>query len=360
MSYQEFVYQSLENALVEGFNLPINLSEILDKPDIPQVKEDRTTSLNVVYLPDVNSPEVLSSMPKETNFLLKDDEIGDIRWQRSAPPTPIEENAYYRRIGTIGDGNCFFHVIAKALSDFYQKTYKKWRKISEEELVYFESGLCYTIKFPTCLFDQPRKCGGIYKVIDEKAMKGMMKIIRCEFVKLFRLELADKIKRDPQMQKLILKRFKGSIDMVASSIGDIEFCKRKNIGFQRVLNSLVKDLISMNPVQPDFMLILSDYLNIDIYLIRDQDLANDKSSLLYSGSSLHECVWGPADLRNNKKKENRKSLIIISVNDVHYELVGKVVENRNPNGELVREIFPLLDGHEPIVRLLFLYLQKIR
>ncbi len=87
---------------------------------------------------------------------LADNEIGELIWRRPNPPQPVHPNSVYRRIGCIGDGSCFFHAVAKGLSDLYKLSYKEFKTIDERTLQLFEQSVGSKIKFFDALFDRPR------------------------------------------------------------------------------------------------------------------------------------------------------------------------------------------------------------
>lgn len=49
-------------------------------------------------------------------------------------------------------------------------------------------------------------------------------------------------------------------------------------------------------------------------------------------------------------KKNRKSIVLISLPDNKWEIIGKVIEKRSPNGDLIREINFILNEQEDLIQ----------
>ena len=302
-------------------------------------------------------------------ILLSDNELGDLRWRRPNVPYPTNPKSSYRRVGCIGDGSCFFHAIAKGMSEIYQLSYNQFPQISERTLQKFEESSGNSIKFPNTLFSSPRNRdpNTMYTFKNDKAFRNLMERFRTTYVKLLRRDFALRIANDPQMQGLVRKYLKGSIDLAADNLIAAALLKgqildRASVTEQAVYtvkNNLMKELLSDGPVPPDFILLLSDFADLDIYLLRDADLSStSKSNPLYGGSSLHSPVRGPADMRPPLDRfqgyPNRRAIVLISIDDFHYEIVARV-----DNWEK-REIYPTLTQEEPLIRRLYEMLLELR
>lgn len=335
--------------------------------------------LPTVTFPNLSTLDlsVFGSLESFVPTMLSDNEIGDLRWNRPNPPRPIEITSFYRRVGCIGDGNCFFHAVAKGLSEIYQLTYRIHNNISESTLRKFESSINNVITFPSTLFTTVRSHNleQVYTFAQpygQNAFNNLMSQYRLAYVRMLRQDFAYQVLHEERMQLLVRKRLHGSIELQEQAI-DADAKERGQIlsreqveiqAFQNVLRDLANELLSGNAVQPDFMLLLSDFSNVDIYLLRDEDLidSNPRTTPLYSGASLHESVYGPIDMRPEGDKyarnPNRRAIIIISIDDFHYEIVARV---DGPEGnERIRDINPNMSQEEPIVRRLYEMLVNLR
>ena len=329
----------------------------------------------------------LGSLQPFVATTLADNETGDLRWNRSDRPEPESPDSSYRRIGCIGDGSCFFHAVAKGLSEVYQSSYREPTTITEENLRKLEESVNYAVRFPSELFDQPRSANlntiyrirrpPYYRVDQGPAFLNLLEHFRVAYARNLRRDFANNIMNDPRMDQIIRSRFAGSIELEAQAI-EARQEEQALLGFpafteqnvdQRavriVKDRLVQELLSGNAVQPDFMLAISDYVGVDIYLLRDENLSdpNPRQTPLYSGTSLHEAVYGPADMRPEGDQyqgtPNRRAIVIISINDYHYEIVGRIDETRGPAG-IGLHIYPNLSQTEPLVRQLYAMLQNLR
>lgn len=310
-------------------------------------------ALSPVQLPSVNSVKLPYSFPQFKSNLLSDNEIGDLRWNRPNPPVPLKMTSSYRRIGCIGDGSCFFHAISKGLSDNYQLSYKPFNTITEGSLRQFESSINNVMTFPPTLLTNPQYYN----------FNNLMNQYRREYAKMLRQDFANQVLNDQKMQAIIRKRLSGSIELQLQSITvnqpNLPFEQAQTQAFQIVLRELAQELLSGNAVQPDFMTLLSDQVDVDIYLIQNEHLINadypDTTTVLY-GRSLHDTVHGPSDLRDKNdiyaREPNRTAIVIIAIDDIHYEIVARVDENGGIQTKMTEE--------EPLIRRLYEILKSVR
>jgi len=361
--------------------LPSISSGYTPRPPLP------TTSKTV--FPSITMPSVTQPILKLNTFgtyiptILEDNETGDLRWDRPDRPQPAEMNSFYRRVGCIADGSCFFHGIAKGLSGAYQSSYREpSATITEDTLQNLEGAVNHGILFSSSLFTEPRNknLSTVYTVRPTmyQTFDNLMNKFRYDYVKILRHDFANKILTENRMQEILEKRFDGRINMEYSAIVananeerirrgleplDVNVQTNRLVhleqdqyvykqALQIVKEQLAQELLSEDAVQPDFMLILSDYVGVDIYLLREQDLANPNPRVtpLYGGSSLHMAVQGP---------RNRRSIVLIGINDYHYEVVARVDQNETNLG-ILRYIHPNMGEEEPLIRQLYQMLTDIR
>jgi hypothetical protein len=346
--------------------------------DLPVVSFP-TVSSTYVQLPTVSSVPLVTfpnlSIPQST--ILSDNQIGSLRWNKPNPPYPREVTSSYRRVGCIGDGGCFFHVVAKGLSENYRLTYRDFNNISEKILRDLENAVQNVIIFPSTLFTTPRiqNLGQIYSFAQPygyTTFKDLMYKYRLMYVKLLRQDFAYQILNDKRMQNLVLFRLSGSIDLQIDNLIESykqtgHFATQSKIqqqAFQNVLQNLAHELLSGNAVQPDFMLLLSDYSDIDIYLLRDTQLTNPDPavSILYGGAALHAAVHGPINMRPNgdifERERERPAIVIIAVDDIHYEIVARIDETEDIDKK--RDIIMNMTQDEPLIRRLYEVLVNLR
>jgi hypothetical protein len=354
-----------------GLNLPqvgATLPQV-SLPSLPQVGAI-LPQVSLPTLPGLSQVSLFNiGFTPNISRLLEDNEIGDLRWNRPNPPRPVEITSSYRRIGCIGDGSCFFHAVSKGLSEIYQLTYQIGDTISEKDLRKFESAVNNTITFPSTLFTTPRTQNPeeIYTFIQpygKSSFNSLMNRYRRHYVKMLRQDFAYQVLNDDRMKNLVRLRLYGSVLNRIDAILDYyqkigQYYTREQVeaqAFQDVLNNLAQELLSGNSVQPDFMLLLSDYTNIDIYLLRDAQLTNTNARVPpFYGRSIHDSVHGPADLRPPNDiylyEPNRPAIVLIAVDDVHYEIVARV--DAPEGNEIARDIHTNLTQNEPIVRQLY-------
>lgn len=312
----------------------INPSQKLPSLQTAPTLQPSTPTPTPVSLPSIN----LSNYGTLGGYLstyLADNETGELIWRRPNPPQPVSPNSAYRRIGCIGDGSCFFHAVAKGLSKLYRQSYTEYKSIDEKTLQEYEQSVSNKIKFYDNLFDRPRvpDLNAIYNIKPSMipTFNMIMNNFRTQYAQIFRQDFANRLRTDPKMEQLFRTRLSGYIESIANEPGYYEMIKNsKNpseTAYLLAKEILIKELLSGNAVQPDFMVLLSDYLNVDIYLLRDKDLLdpNPKNNPLYGGEQLHAAVRGPADMRKVQTAEpNRTAIVIISHGDGHYEIVGRV------------------------------------
>lgn len=338
----------------------------------PLVSVTEMPTLPTVTLPEVKLPMVPSvSLPKIVSPILADNELHDLHWQKPNPPRPISNYQSYKRMGCIGDGSCLFHVISKALSEVYQLSYQNWDTVTEEILRRFEQSSGNTITFPSTLFTTHRQTdlNTVYefKLPYGKSMfESLLDNYRRINVKLLRQDLANQILNDDRMKSLISKRFAGVIEERVNSMAvnsQLTLDQIKLKAFHDISNKIAQELLCGNPVKPDFILLISDYIDVDIYLLRDLDLveANPRTTPIYGGASLHESVHGPSDMRPHNDRyqrlPDRQSMVIISIDDTHYDLVVLVHKSENSS---ICKISPTLSSDEPIIRKLYEMLFQLR
>jgi hypothetical protein len=220
---------------------------------------------------------------------------------------------------------------------------------------------------------------------------NLMNRFRFDYILILRRDFANKIMTESRMDDIVKERFEGRINLeyatvvgnaneerikqgyppleVTPKVNRLKDQKQDHYVMERALQTvkeqLAQELLSGEAVQPDFMLILSDYVGVDIYLLRDRDLSdpNPKNTPLYGGTSTHAAVQGPIDMRNLDDKykgaPGRRAIILIAIDDFHYEVVARVDQNPNDIGSSYY-IHPNMSDDEPLVRQLYEMLKARR
>lgn len=263
--------------------------------------------------------------------LIGDNIIDKLNWKYD--DDPLLKGETYVRIGCIGDGNCLFHCISKCLSQNYKNSYLIKDKITEEYINLLESDIKEKLFGPTILGVE-RSPGAIYTITEilRPKVNNQLVYFRSMFVKKLRLELAESIEKSPLMNQYMKNAFAGYIELY------------KDI--KTLSQMYITDLLKMSEIGPDILLLLSKFLNIDIYLLRDTIIMEkkNKDTILYGGNSIHQNVEGTS---------KRHSIIIVSVKDLHFDIIGKY----EPSSRTMQTCFPQSDE---LVTKLFNYLQEDR
>jgi len=343
----------------------------INLPNVPPTGMPSTEALPFTGLPFVTLPGTvprltnlpsLGTLPNVVSSTLGDNETGPLGWERPNPPQPRNSNSSYRRIGVISDGSCFFHAISKGLAQTYQLSYKNFKQIREETLKSFESSIGGQILFPTHIFNPRRGTAEIYTIVDKFTFDNLMAHFRRKFVLELRRDFAQRILSDKSMQARVKEYLPGLIEVKKEDLicnQRLSSDKAENIAFTLVLRELADELLSGQSVKPDFIILLAKQIGMDIYLLRDIDISdpNASSNPLYGGVHLHSTIRGPPDMRPevdiHKNEPNINSLVIIAVNDYHYDLVARVDTVPAEDGRSTIEIHSRLGSDEPLVRKLY-------
>jgi hypothetical protein len=306
---------------------------------------------------------------------LADNVQGSLDWNRQNPPDPN-----YIRVGCIGDGSCFFHAAVKSLAQIYQLSYHKYQVVTEEYIQGFENSIQKQNLFKPRIFSPVRSGkipGAQYTITDQAAYEKSMQTFRSIFVRLLRQEIAQKLTTDQRLRDIVARQLVGEINFQKDTITiqyneyitnilesgqelTIQIPDEQQIyqqAFNIVINDLITELRSLDSVDARYALILSDYYNVDIYVITDKDLRdkNSKNSIL--SLYYNSAVQGPRNMRlpndPNGQNPSRPSLIIINVNGGHFEIVGKI-DNES------KSIITSFNSGDPLIRKLYEILLDIR
>lgn len=272
------------------------------------------------------------------------------------PSSSIEQ---YQRVGCIADGNCLFHAVLKALYPLYEQSYYKRNQITEEQLQQYEKGLYpEAVKHishskyiftgaPYNITHRSTNPNQIYTIHHQHLYENQMDNWRRAYTISFRWDFANRILSDAQIQGLIFRYLSGSVDLYVDMYKHQGHSNDKSIVMaqQKLLQHMYNELMTLSDVPPDYLLILAEYAGVDFYLLRYSDLYQNVCSPLYGGDTLHRSVRGHS--------QKRPSIVVLSVNNNHYELIGKTV------GYEVNIIYRF-DSQEPLITRLFNILQNLR
>lgn len=239
--------------------------------------------------------------------------------------SPLEGEYTLCRTGTIGEGSCFLHSILHSYSskyislsvskrmDYIKKlrkslssslTEEKWEKLGEGLI----SKIAFQEKFLEILSSFYSNDNG------DKMFNLITNIIKLElFEKIILPKIYKKYEKDSiniQQQKII----KYSIIYFKKLNKDLELVKI----FKKILQNILKNAkeqafsnyienlySSSTYIDEYFIEIISNYFNRDIFFI------DGNTRMLYQNAS-----------KNNIK--NRKSIILVWINNCHYEIGGKL------------------------------------
>lgn len=311
--------------------------------DIPEEKEK---------LPDHLATEKINTVMFVR--MLNDNETAPIIWNRQ-PALPALTGCKYERVGVIADSNCLFHCVLKATSEVYNQSYICPSTITEEKLVFYETEVDKSVRFiGNGIFDKNRSNipATVYKILDLQGFKKTMELWRMSYASKFRRHVADKIRTDIAMQRKVMAIMPGSFNMYS------ELYKDKHLSatqlWEIIFQNMSNELLSRDHLPVQYFVILGEYSNFDVYIMRDRDLidVNSKDSILYGGDIFHRFVRGPQVLRKmtdpNLHERERKSIIIMSCSDNHYELIGKVYSQGEQKKAILRH-----NPDDPLVQLLY-------
>ena len=313
--------------------------------------------------------------PKKHYSLLHDNDFGALEWKYDAadPNSFLASNSsghsgrtggqQYMRIGSLADGNCLMHSLSKCLAENYRKSYHyvAGQTLSEAELVAYETDVRETL-FDCTILDVDRFPNGIYNITSGNIDKITTQLTkyRCAFVKIQRYELAHKIENNPDVRKFIQMKLSGAVELMG--------------GIDNLISTYAGDLRNLSSnIPPDIIIILSYVINVDIYLLHDtailqnSNTAKKRTSLFYGGVSVHSGVKGPKRLRVTgdpfMNDAEPLAIILVSVRDVHYDIIGRVATSMCKHGHITYEKVSMETKflpQEPIIQKLYELLLRDR
>lgn len=288
-----------------------------------------------------------------TPSYLADNQIGDLNWNRPNPP-----DSSYRRIGCIGDGSCFFHAVLKGLASIYQLSYQPYESITEDILIGFENSIGRKNLFNPLIFNPTRSTNvQKYTIINQIGFQNSMNTFRSVFVQKLREDFAQQLQTNQSLKEVVAKNLAGEIDAqkIALQFNYPELTDERAYQetFNLIINDLSAELRSLDSVDARYALILSDYYNVDIYVIIDREVRNANSKNTLLSEYYNFAVQGPRNMRpvNDPlgQKPSRPALILIHVNGGHFEIIGKIdptngiiITNFNSGDLLVRQLYEYL------------------
>ena len=211
------------------------------------------------------------------------------------------------RTGTVGDGSCFFHSILKSIEPKYSKLDSEERKdlvanlrnklaseLSMDRWETFGGGTLSFIRvIPRVVKYIKSNVPEIYDIAKELENSKNMTTIEQYYSSMMELISTEELKKRfsnifKQLKKRVFEEFKVDLTKCSTWVG-------QEIG------------------SIDVFEYISDYLNIDIYIIKDSTRAPYRQGV--------NC-----DIRY----KNRKSVMVLWVGDSHYEAIG-VLEGKKIN-----------------------------
>lgn len=246
--------------------------------------------------------------------------------------SPLQGDYTLCRTGTIGEGSCFLHSILHSYSSKYvslsvirrMKYISKLRRslsfLTIDKWETLGNGLVSKISFQETLISLLNKF--YCSVGKNKVFDNIINIINIEIFEQKILPLIyskyEKDSIDLQKQKILkysilyfekqlqYKKIndENMVVMFKKILKNILYLAKKN-----AYDTYIKNLYSSSThIDQYFIEIISDYFNRDIYFI------DGKTRMLYQNAS-----------KDNIK--NRKSIILIWVDNCHYEIMGRLLSN---------------------------------
>lgn len=335
------------------------LPEIRENPKIlPNIRESKRSKLLEITTKESQKIQNVE-IPSHRFFNLPDNFSITLIWNRRNRPIPRDPDSSYVEIGCIGYGDCFFHATSKALDPIYGRSYTDYQTITENELREYETAVNETL-FNKFMFNQERTPNGVYQIADKNLFNKTMEDFRIAYAKKKRKDLINSLNTD-YVKDLIYNYLEGLVDMMRIEAKEREKRNITDIDAVDALIIYLQDEINENKYVPThFIPILSILSNIDIYLLRKEDLEEElpNSTVLYGGDSVHKYVYGPSKLRSKDDFfygfPDRKAIVLISINDNHYELVGLYNKNLGNKYQVV------FDQDEPLIITLYTILKDFR
>lgn len=350
----------LPSIVSQGISLPsvsVAHSPVVSGTSLPTVQG--VTVPSIFNLPDVSMIQLPNLLGTFIPTILADNERGNLNWNRPDPPDET-----YKRIGVIGDGSCFFHAAVKALSGIYQLSYQRVSQISEEVLQQFENSIQKFNLFNPLIFNPirtVRQLGVQYVIINSMAYEQAMQTFRSIFVQSLREDFARQLQTNERLRNVVLIRLNGEIEVqaevVRSQYSYLNEVEASQYGFQIVINDLIQELKSLDSVDARYALLLSDYYNVDMYVLTDRELQNSISPNAILSEYYNSAIQGPRNMRlpgdPYGQTPSRPSMVLIHVNGGHFEIVGKV---NLPNNFITTSF----NSADPFIRQLYGHLLTVR
>ena len=260
--------------------------------------------------------------------------------------TPLEQKSTLCRTGTISEGSCFIHSILHSYSPKYKnlditnrmKYIKKLRKslsstLTMDKWKMLGNGLVSKLSFQEKFLELLTSFYCSDNVEEDEMFELITKIVKLEyFEKIILPNIYKKYEKDTlRTQKdKIIKHSTIVLNNKLKTTNDLDEVHKKyliktfrkliinilNLAEEQSFNTYIEKLYSSSfYIDEYFTEIISDYFNRDIFFI------DGKTRMLYQNAS-----------KNNIK--NRKSVILLWINDSHYEIVGRLNKEQN---KFVRE-----------------------
>ncbi|MDD4931683.1 MAG: methyltransferase domain-containing protein [Candidatus Colwellbacteria bacterium] len=221
------------------------------------------------------------------------------------------------RTGTVGDGSCFFHAVLKSISPDYSKLDRDERKE-------------FVAKLRNKLADQLTmkqwESFGNGTLAYSRVIPRVVKYIKSNVPSIFDIAKGVENSRDSSTVQNYLDQLIILVpDDLVKKVTNIFSQLRKKI-FEEFKVDLTKcsTWVGQEMGSVDVFEYISDYLNIDIYLIKDTTRAPYRQGV--------DC---------NIRYKDRKSVIVLWIGDSHYEAAGilegkKIKRVFEPSDEIIK------------------------
>lgn len=319
---------------------------------------------------------ILSMEGEGLSSFVPDGQLGDLKWARLDPPQPIprEDKSSYQRIGISGEGsNCFFHCFCKLYDVHYRNSY--WdqntipKALADDLLNIWKTILPKIDSGSSWSLDQCRKLlkehtnladSDHYTITDSKSFTLYMNHFRNHLVAYVKEDLKEWLLSHPEQ---IDDVYEGYVDMYCQAMENndnelteeccqvlnylpTEHLQNKNTNRQWAIacvqGQLISEIFQEGSVSFELSHLCSHVYNINIWCIRERDI-----NVLHSKNKIY---YGDAPIVAIENKVPRDNIIMINIDDLHFEGIVKVFEELQTDGSVEKTIFCKFDLNEPILQ----------
>lgn len=289
--------------------------------------------------------------------MLDPDGFGLLRWIRVDRPVPLSDEMTYRIVGIVADGNCLFHAICRAISPAYIELCRPLipgSVVCPQLVDYISTTLADVESMDIYIPIVPGIPGFTFREnavlpVGRRPLARLQRYLlefREMYAAMFRRQITDILRmQKDDIRHIFQTNLSGTIslfrDMIKSEDSDNELSDDviEMRAVSRAIDSYVEIIESSEYVPAEFIVVIKELIATDIYMIRLEDIATYKTTntILFGGIHLHQFI--------EDKNYMDRSIVLVSVNSIHYELVVKC-HRLDPSVDPVG----LFDGSEQLIQ----------